>query len=79
MDTNSFKKSPVQEHGEQVIWLRSKDVRKMLNISDSTLQNMRISGAVIAYKLGNSWFYREDEIISALEAGSTKRKEVLNG
>jgi hypothetical protein len=60
-------------------WMRSRDVRKMLSISDSTLQTMRITGAIKAYKLGSSWFYREDEIVSALEAGSTTRKEVSNG
>lgn len=55
-----------------VKWMRSRDVRKMLGISDSTLQNMRIIGAIPAYKLGSSWFYREDEIIAALEKGRTK-------
>lgn len=60
-------------------WLRSKDVRQMLGISDSTLQTMRINGSISAYKLGASWFYREDEIVSALEAGKTGRKEVQNG
>jgi hypothetical protein len=59
-------------------WMRSRDVRLMLGISDSTLQNMRISGAIPAYKLGSSWFYREDEIVSALEEGKV-RKEVANG
>ena len=59
-------------------WLRSKDVRKMLGISDSTLQTMRINGSISSYKLGSSWFYREEEIVSALEAGRTGRKEVKN-
>ena len=53
-------------------WMRSKNVRMMLNISDSTLQNMRISGAIPAYKLGSSWFYREDEILEALKKGRLK-------
>jgi hypothetical protein len=56
-------------------WMRSKNVRDMLKISDSTLQNLRINGSIPAYRLGASWFYREDEIILALEEGSTKRKE----
>ena len=60
-------------------WLRSRDVREMLNISDSTLQSMRISRAIPAYKLGASWFYREDEIEEALENGATHGKEVKNG
>ena len=53
-----------EEH--QFKWLRSKDVREMLGISDSTLQNMRIKGTIPAYKLDTTWFYREDEIIEAL-------------
>ncbi|SHJ47703.1 Helix-turn-helix domain-containing protein [Tangfeifania diversioriginum] len=47
-------------------WLRSKDVREMLGISDSTLQTMRIKGTIPAYKLGATWFYREDEILETL-------------
>ena len=68
----------LQPSVNQSEWLRSKDVRKMLGISDSTLQTMRINGSIPAYKLGDSWFYKCDEIISALEAGKI-RKEVSNG
>ncbi len=50
-------------------WLRSADVRELLNISDSTLQTMRIGGTIPAYKLGNTWYYKYDEIIKALENG----------
>ena len=49
-------------------WLRSGNVREMLGISDSTLQNMRINGTIPAYKLGTTWLYREDEILSTLFA-----------
>ena len=63
----------------QNTWLRSKNVRKMLCISDSTLQTMRINGTIPSYKLGTSWFYRHDEIVAALEANKTGRKEVSNG
>ncbi len=60
-------------------WLRSKEVRLMLGISDSTLQTMRINGAITSYKLGGTWFYREDEILTALEDGRTHRKDEHNG
>lgn len=60
---------------ETVRWMRSKQVRQMLGISDSTLQTMRINGSIPSYKLGSSWFYKESEIIAALEAGRTCRKE----
>jgi len=59
-------------------WLRSKDVRKMLGISDSTLQTLRVTKVIPCYKLGSSWFYREDEIIATLENGKN-RKEKKNG
>lgn len=73
--TNKMKKIG----NEDVKWLRSRDVRKMLRISDSTLQSMRIIGAIPAYKLGSSWFYREDEILAALEAGKVRGKGNNNG
>ena len=38
-------------------YLRSADVRKMLNISDSTLQRMRISGSLKSNKVNGTWFY----------------------
>lgn len=57
--------------GNSSNWMRSKDVREMLNISDSTLQTLRINGTIPSYKLGTSWFYKHDEIIAALEAGKT--------
>ena len=53
---------------ERINWLRSKDVREMLGVSDSTLQTMRIKGTIPAYKLGTTWFYREDEILETLMA-----------
>ena len=52
-------------------WLRSRDVRQMLGISDSTLQTMRINKTLPAYKLGTTWLYREDEILDTLLAGRT--------
>ena len=51
---------------EPIKWLRSKVVRKMLGISDSTLQTMRIKGTIPAYKMDTMWFYREDEILAVL-------------
>jgi hypothetical protein len=48
-------------------WMRSRAVREMLSISDSTLQTLRINGTIPAYRLGSSWFYKEEEIILALE------------
>ena len=43
-------------------WLRSKEVRKMLNISPGTLQNLRIHGHIPFTKLGGTLFYNSNEI-----------------
>jgi hypothetical protein len=43
-------------------FLRSADVRKMLNISDSTLQRLRISGSLNAKKVNGTWFYKSEDI-----------------
>jgi len=43
-------------------WLRSSEVRKLLNVGNSTLQVMREKGLIPAYQLGTMWFYREEDI-----------------
>jgi len=62
----------------QPTWMRSSQVRKMLNISDSTLQTLRINGTIPAYKLGSTWCYKADEILSVLEANKSIRKEPVH-
>jgi len=66
------------ETATPIKWLRSADVREMLNISDSTLQSLRINKTIPAYRLGNSWFYKYDEILDALENGRTLNREECN-
>ena len=44
-------------------FLRSSEVRKMLNISAGTLQHMRINKTLPYSKLGSTIFYDYDEII----------------
>ena len=63
---------------QPIKWLRSKNVREMLGISDSTLQNMRIKGIIPAYKLGPTWYYREEEILSALLANKVSNFEIAS-
>lgn len=53
-------------------WLRSADVRKMLNISAGTLQNLRINGQLKPSKIGGSFYYAFQDIQS-LMLGDTKR------
>ncbi|OYD46540.1 DNA-binding protein [Sphingobacterium cellulitidis] len=48
-------------------WLKSVEVRKMLNISPGTLQNMRINGTLPYTKVGSILYYRYEDIVKLLE------------
>jgi hypothetical protein len=69
----------IGKNDQPIKWLRSKAVREMLGISDSTLQTMRINGTIPAYKLGPTWFYREEEILSTLFANRAINAVIANG
>jgi hypothetical protein len=53
-------------------WIRSKDVREMLGISDSTLQTLRISRTIPSYKLDATWFYKYEEITEVMEKSKNR-------
>ncbi|MCC8407667.1 helix-turn-helix domain-containing protein [Mucilaginibacter sp. UR6-1] len=48
-------------------WLRSSQVRRMLNISPNTLQALRISGKLNYSKVGSIFFYKLEEIRKLVE------------
>jgi hypothetical protein len=54
-----------QEQPKQ--WLKSKEVRKLLNISPGTLQNMRINGTLSYTKIGGIIYYSNKDIDKLLE------------
>jgi hypothetical protein len=43
-------------------WLKSNEVRKLLNISPGTLQNFRINGTLTYTKIGGIIYYDHSEI-----------------
>lgn len=47
-------------------WLRSRDVRKMLNISFGTLQNFRITNKLEFTKVGSIFFYKYEDVVKLL-------------
>lgn len=53
-------------------FLRSADVREMLNISATTLQNMRLNGDIPHTKIGTTYFYDYDEILKILSQNSSE-------
>lgn len=48
-------------------WLKSAEVRKLLQISPGTLQNLRINGTLRYTKIGGSRYYSSKDIYQLLE------------
>ncbi|MDP2414283.1 helix-turn-helix domain-containing protein [Daejeonella sp.] len=60
---------PNQPQAKQ--WLKSQDVRKLLNISPGTLQNLRINGTLRFTKIGGIFYYKAQDITKILEGNGT--------
>jgi len=52
-------------------WLKSKEVRKLLNISPGTLQNLRINGTLTYTKIGGTLYYDNADIDKLLNTNKT--------
>ena len=48
-------------------WLKSNEVRKLLNISPGTLQNLRINGTLKYKRIGGIIYYNYEDITKMLE------------
>jgi hypothetical protein len=55
--------------GQSKQWLKSNEVRKLLNISPGTLQNLRINGTLRYTKIGGIMYYKLEDIHKVLEGG----------
>lgn len=58
--------SLLQGKTDQKKWLKSADVRKMLNISPGTLQNHRVNGTLPFTKMGATIYYEYSDVIKVL-------------
>jgi hypothetical protein len=76
-DLNDFKrqllfeiKSLLKEHvgAPSKKYLKSKDVRKLLNISPGTLQNLRVNGTLPFSKIGGVIYHDADDIQQMLQS-----------
>ena len=59
-------------------WLKSKDVRKLLNISPGTLQNLRMNGTLRFTQVGAIYYYRQEDIYKLLENGSKEKQKTIS-
>ncbi|WP_291141619.1 helix-turn-helix domain-containing protein [Flavobacterium sp. UBA7680] len=58
-DLKQFIQPQSQQKNE---WLKSSEVRKLLNISAGTLQNLRINGTLAYTKIGGLMYYKYSDI-----------------
>lgn len=81
-DLEEFKKDLLKEIGaliqpqaaEGKKWLKSVEVRKLLNISPGTLQNLRINGTLSYTKVGSILYYKYADILKVLTDNHSNRK-----
>ncbi len=58
-------------------WLKSNEVRKLLNISPGTLQNLRINGTLSYTKIGGIMYYDNTDIDRLLNGNKVKALPTL--
>ena len=58
---------------EDVVFLRSPEVCKLLSISNSTLRNLRATQSIPFYKLGGTFLYSKEEIMNYLASNYSRR------
>ena len=81
-DLEEFKKDLLQEIGiliqpqspEGKKWLKSAEVRKLLNISPGTLQNLRINGTLCYTRVGSILYYKYADILKVLNDNGSNSK-----
>lgn len=66
---NEIKQIVQPPQGQSKQWLKSSEVRKLLNISPGTLQNLRINGTLRYTKIGGMMYYKLEDIHKLLEGG----------
>jgi hypothetical protein len=78
-DLNEFRslllndlKEFIQPESQQIKqWLKSNEVRKLLNISPGTLQNLRINGTLTYTKIGGIMYYSYSDIEKVLNGNKS--------
>jgi hypothetical protein len=51
-------------------YLKTKDVRRILKCSDSTLQYYRDSGRLLFKKIGRTYYYKREDITNLINSGN---------
>ena len=73
-DLNAMFNSKPQQQKQ---WLKSSEVRKLLNISPGTLQNLRINGTLTYTKIGGIMYYDNSDIEKLLNGNKVNAVPTL--
>ena len=68
-DLNAMFNSKPQQQKQ---WLKSTEVRKLVNISAGTLQNLRVNGTLTYTKIGGIIFYASCDLNKVLETNKVE-------
>ena len=68
-DLNAMFNSTPQQQKQ---WLKSIEVRKLLNISSGTLQNLRVNGTITYTKIGGILYYSNTDLEKLLESNKVE-------
>lgn len=68
-DLNSLFNSKQQKQKQ---WLKSNEVRKLLNISAGTLQNLRVNGTLTYTKIGGILYYSTNDLEKVIETNKVE-------
>lgn len=84
-DLNEFRNQLLNDLKEIILskphqpkqWLKSNEVRKLLNISPGTLQNLRINGTLSYTKIGGIMYYNHADIDKLLNGNKVNTLPTL--
>ncbi len=74
---NDLKEIIQSKPQQQKQWLKSGEVRKLLNISPGTLQNLRINGTLTYTKVGSIMYYDNSDIEKLLHGNKVNTQPTL--
>lgn len=74
---NDLKEILQTKEQQQKQWLKSNEVRKLLNISPGTLQNLHINGTLSYTKIGGIIYYASSDIDKIMESNKVEATVTL--
>lgn len=64
-----------QNSNLNIKWVRTRELKKCLGLSDSQIQTMRINGTLPYSTIGKTYYYNLQEIAAILDKNATKHEK----